>query len=113
MNTAHTSANPAIAAAQDRVGVVQGASAVLEVYVSGYPKPSLIWHRPRGYIITNSDEGVEFQEDDRILLLSNLRSWEAGTYTCTAVLEPSSPHSPEASTKIELDVYGEIILTWP
>lgn len=100
-------ANPAIMAAQKEVGVVQGSSAVLEVYISGYPMPhtadQIRWHRPGGYIVTESDEGVEFREGRRILVLSDLQSQQAGMYMCEVELS----HQRRASACIRLDIYGK------
>lgn len=95
-------------AVQDSVGVVQGSSAVFEVYVSGYPVPTeshVTWRRPQGYVVTDSDEGVEFQEGHRKLVLSNLQPQQAGVYTCEVVLS-RTPYRG-ASTRIKLDIYGK------
>ena len=95
-------------ASQGSLGVVQGSSAVLEVYVSGYPVPNqshITWRRPEGYVVTNSDEGVEFQEGHRRLVLSNLQPQQAGVYTCEVALSRSP--NRHANTSIQLDVYGK------
>ena len=90
------------------MGVVQGSSVQLEVFVSGYPPPTQItWYRPHGYEVMTLDEGVEFQDGRKKLLLSNILSQDAGLYTCTVTLMTSLPQSPTATTRITLDVYGE------
>ena len=97
-----------MAAHEGPIGVVQGSSAVLEVYISGYPVPTasqITWHRPEGYEVTADDEGVEFQEGRRRLVLSNLQPQQAGVYVCE-VESSSSPYG-RASTRIELDIYGK------
>ena len=96
-------------AAEPRISVVQGSTATLEVYVSGYPTPNrsqITWYRPEGYKIRESDEGVTFQRDHRILILSNIQSHQAGVYVCVVTSMPRV----EASTRILLDVYGELSL---
>ena len=97
-----------MAAQEGPIGVVQGSSAVLEVYISGYPLPTasqITWHRPEGYPVTASDEGVQFQEGHRRLVLSNLQPHQAGVYVCEVI--SSSPPHRRASTRIELDIYGK------
>ena len=96
-------------AAQESVGVVQGSTIELEVYVSGYPLPTsqhIMWYRPEGFEVTDADEGAEFQEGRRRLVLSNIQPQQAGLYSCTVVLS-RSPYSG-ASTEIRLDIYGII-----
>ena len=90
----------------ERVSVVQSSTATLEAYVSGYPIPTpeqLVWYRPGGYEILESDEGVEFQNGHRRLILSNLYPHQAGMYVCTVTLMLGS----RRSTRIQLDVYGK------
>ena len=98
-------------AAKERTGVVQGSAVELEVYVSGYPTPvstQITWRRPGGSDIMDSDEGVEFQDDRRRLILSNVQPQQAGLYQCTVTI--SVPPNRDASAGIQLDVYGECCL---
>ena len=92
---------------QERVGVVQHSTAELKVYVSGYPPPTpeqIMWYRPGNFEVTDSDEGVVFQEGRRSLVLSNLQPQQAGQYTCVVVLSRSP--NRHASTQIQMDIYG-------
>ena len=100
--------NPAIMAAEETVGVLQGLTVELEVYVSGYPIPSssqIMWYNPRGGEILDGDAGVQFQDGRRRLILSNVETQQAGLYECTVILS----HDPYmgAMTYIQLDVYGK------
>ena len=100
--------NPAIMAAEETVGVLQGLTVELEVYVSGYPIPSssqIMWYNPRGGEILDGDAGVQFQDGHRRLILSNVETQQAGLYECTVILS----HDPYmgAMTYIQLDVYGK------
>lgn len=94
-------------AAEETVGVLQGLTVELEVYVSGYPIPSssqIMWYNPRGGEI-NADAGVEFQDGHRRLILSDVQTEQAGLYECTVILS----HVPYmgAMTSIQLNVYGK------
>ena len=100
--------NPAIVAAEDTVEVVQGLTAELEVYVSGYPIPTesrMTWYRPDFTILTSSDQGVSFQDGGRRMILSNVQVSQAGLYECEVVIT-LSPRM-DAFTMIQLNVYGE------
>ena len=102
--------NPAIMAAEETVGVVQGLSVELEMYVSGYPVPTdsqITWYHPMEHEILDSHSGVEFQDSKRRLILSNVQPEEAGLYTCKVVLS-LQPYMG-ATTSIQLNVYGEIL----
>ena len=102
--------NPAIIAAEETVGVVQGLTVELEVYVSGFPTPTsshITWYRPDGSIISNNDPGMVFQDGGRRLIISNVQSTQAGLYECEVLLSPSPPML--AMTSIMLQVYGELI----
>ena len=89
------------------IGVVEGSSAVLEVYVSGYPEQpmaaQITWHRPEGSEVDDNDQGVEFQEGRRRLVLSDLQRQQAGVYRCE--VQGSQHHS--ASAQIQLNIYGK------
>ena len=100
-------------AAEETVGVLQGLSVELEVYVSGYPIPSssqITWYYPRGGEISDGDNGVQFQDGRRRLILSNVETEQAGLYECTIILS----HDPYmgAETSIQLDVYGKQNYCW-
>ena len=100
--------NPAIMAAEETVGVLQGLTVELEVYVSGYPVPSssqITWYNPRGDEISGIDAGVQFQDGRRRLILSDVETEQAGLYECTVVISPI-PYMG-AETYIQLDVYGK------
>ena len=102
--------NPAIMAAEDTVGVVQGLSVQLEVYVSGFPTPTsshITWYRPDLSEISNDDTGVVLQDGGHRLILSNVQPEQAGSYECTVVL--SLVPYMGAVTSILLEVYGEFI----
>ena len=95
-----------MAAQAGAVDVVQGSSAVLEVYISGYPmqptESQITWRRPEGYIIEASDQGVEFQEGHRRLVLSDIQPHQTGVYVIR-----THPLYGSASTHIQLNVYGK------
>ena len=105
----HT-ANPAIMAAEETVGVVQGRTVELEAYVSGYPIPTsshIAWYRPDGTEIMATDPGVAFLDSNRRLVISNVQPEQAGSYEC--FVEISLVPYMGASTAIQLEVYGEFI----
>lgn len=92
-------------AAEEMVEVVQGLTAELKVYVSGYPVPTesqITWQRPDQSVIMSSDQGVSFQDGGRRMILSNVQANQAGLYECTVTVLAMS-----ASVKIQLNVYGE------
>ena len=100
--------NPAIIPAVGVVGVLQGLTVELEVYVSGDPTPTssqIMWYHPDLSEISNSDTGVVFQDGRRRLILSNVQPQQAGMYECEAVIS-ISPYMG-AVTSILLEVYGE------
>jgi hypothetical protein len=100
--------NPAIIAAEETVGVVQGLTVELEVYVSGNPTPTsshITWYYPDLSELSNDDPEVVFQDGGRRLILSNIQPQQAGVYECAVVLS-SDPYMG-ATTFIMLEVYGE------
>lgn len=93
--------------AEETVGVVQGLTVELEVYVSGDPTPTssqITWYRPDQSEISDSDPGVVFQDGRRRLILSNVQPQQAGVYDCETV-NSLSPYMG-AVTSILLQVYG-------
>ena len=95
-------------AAEETVGVVQDLTVELEVYVSGYPIPTssqITWYYPNGNPVSDSDTGVEFQDGDRRLMLSNVQTQQAGLYDCTVILSLVPYRGTMIS--IRLNVYGE------
>ena len=97
-------------AAEETVGVVQGLTVELEVYVSGFPMPTssqITWYHPDRSVISNNDPGMVFQDGGRKLIISNVQSTQAGLYECEVLLSPSPPMF--AMTSIMLQVYGELI----
>ena len=94
--------------AEGTVGVLQGLTVELEVYVSGYPVPSssqITWYYPRGGEISDGDAGVQFQDGHKRLILSDVETEQAGLYECTVVVS-LDPYMG-AETYIQLDVYGK------
>ena len=96
-------------AALETVGVVQGLTAQLEVYISGFPTPTsshITWYDPSGTDITDTrPPGVTFQDSGRRVVLASVQPQQAGLYECTVVLSPV-PYMG-ATTSILLEVYGE------
>ena len=95
-------------AAEEIVGIVQGLTVELEVYVSGYPTPTsslITWYRPDLSEISDADPGVIFQDGRRKLILFNVQPQQAGVYECEAVIS-LSPYMG-AVTSVLLKVYGE------
>ena len=92
-------------AAEKSVSVVQGSTAALEVYVSGYPIPTssqITWYYPNDNMVLDTDTGVEFQDTGRRLILSNVQPQQVGAYDCKVVLSDMN-----ATTTIELNVYSK------
>lgn len=100
--------------AEGTVGVLQGLTVELEVYVSGNPTPTssqITWYRPDQSVISNSDTGVVFQDGGRRLILSNVQPHQAGVYECEVVVS-LDPYMV-AVTSILLEVYGERVYSYP
>ena len=100
--------NPALMAAEEVVGTVQGLTVELEVYVSGYPMPTssqIGWYSPDLSEISDTDPGVVFTDGKRRLILFSVQPQQAGVYECEVVVSVS-PYMG-AVTSILLKVYGE------
>ena len=94
--------------AEGTVGVLQGLTVELEVYVSGYPTPTsshITWYHPDRSEISDDDSGAVFQDGRRRLILSNVQPHQAGVYECEVVVS-LSPYMG-AVTSILLEVYGK------
>ena len=95
-------------AAEERVEVLQGETAELEIYVSGFPFPTqsaITWLCPNQSMIASSDPGVTFQDEGRKLILANVQANQAGLYQLSVVIS-YAPYMG-SSTQIQLDVHGE------
>ena len=105
---AFSAVNPATMAAEETVGIIQGLTVELEVYVSGYPTPrssQITWYRPDLSEILDEDPGIVFTDGGRRLILSNVQPQQAGVYECGVVIS-LIPYM-DAVTSILLKVYGE------
>lgn len=94
-------------AAEETVGVVQGLTVELEVFVSGYPVPTtshIAWYY-NGTELLDTDTGVELQDNDRRLILSNVQPEQEGLYNCEVILS-LAPYMG-AMISIQLNVYGK------
>ena len=97
--------NPAVMAAEKLINVVQGSTAELEVYISGYPIPTsshITWYYPNNSEIIAMDAGVEFQDGGRRVILSNVHPHQAGLYRCDVILN-TAPYMG-ATSIIQLNV---------
>ena len=95
-------------AVNSTVGVIQGNSITLEVYISGYPTvqgTDIHWYRlnPTRQEITS---GATFQDSRRRMILHNVQASDAGTYECEAINQRSMHN---ASARIQLQVYGKLV----
>ena len=97
--------NPAVVAVNSTLGVIQGGSITLEVYISGYPtvrSTNIHWYRlnPTRQEITS---GATFQDSRRRMILRNVQASAAGTYECEAT------NPLRGSARIQLQVYGKLV----
>ena len=101
--------NPAVVAVNSTVGVTQGGSITLEVYVSGYPTVRNIhWYRlsPMKQEITS---GATFQDSRRRIILRSVQASAAGPYECEAQIPLFGGRILRASARIQLQVYGKLV----
>ena len=90
------------------VGVAQGNSITLEVYISGYPiinSTNIHWYRlnPTRQEITS---GATFQDSRRRMILRSVQPSDAGTYECEAT---NGSQILRGSARIQLQVYGKLV----
>ena len=95
-------------AVNSTVGVIQGNSITLEVYISGYPTiqgTDIHWYHlnPTRQEITS---GATFQDSRRRMILHNVQPSDARTYECEAINQRSMHN---ASARIQLQVYGKLV----
>ena len=93
------------------VGVIQGGSITLEVYISGYPtvrSTDIHWYRlnPMRQEITS---GATFQDSRRRMILRSVQASAAGAYECEAQLPLFGGRILRASARIQLQVYGKLV----
>ena len=92
------------------VGVTQGNSITLEVYISGYPtvrSTDVHWYRlnPTRQEVTS---GATFQDSRRRMILRNVQPIDAGTYKCEATIPLLGSQILRGSARIQLEVYGKL-----
>ena len=97
-------------AVNSMVGVTQGNSITLEVYISGYPtvrSTNIHWYRlnPMRQEVTS---GVTFQDSGRRMILRNVQPSAAGTYECEATITHIGSQILRGSARIQLEVYGKL-----
>ena len=93
------------------VGVTQGGSITLEVYVSGYPtvrSTDIHWYRlnPTRQEITS---GATFQDHRRRMILRSVQASAAGPYECEAQIPHFGGRIARGSARIHLQVYGKLV----
>ena len=94
--------NPAILPVNTVLRVMEGTTAMLQVYVSGYPfvtSSQIHWYRPNGTEILEGH--ATFQDGRKTVILSELQSTDEGLYRCEITTTYGN-----RSTLIQLDVYG-------
>lgn len=94
--------NPAILPVNRVLRVMEGTAAILRVYVSGYPlvtSGQIHWYGSNGTEILEGQ--ARFDDGRRTMLLSDVQSTDGGLYRC----EVTTSYG-DASTSIQLDVYG-------
>ena len=82
--------------------IMEGTTAALQVYVSGYPlitSSQIHWYRPNGTEIVEGQ--ASFEDGRRTIVLSEVQSIDEGLYRCEVTTSYGS-----SSTSIQLDVYG-------
>ena len=81
---------------------MEGSTATLQVYVSGYPlvtSNQIHWYRPNGTEILEGQ--ASFEDGRRTIVLSEVQSIDEGLYRCEVITNYGN-----RSTLIRLDVYG-------
>ena len=96
-------------AVNSTVGVTQGNSITLEVYISGYPavrSTNIHWYRlsPTRQEVTS---GATFQDSGRRMILRNVQPSAAGTYECEATIPLFGNQILRGLARMQLQVYGE------
>ena len=99
--------NPAVCPVSSSVGITQGLSTTLEVYISGYPpvrSTNVHWYRlnPTRQEITS---GATFHDSRRRMVLTDVQRSDAGMYLCEATIPLIGMR---ASATIDLQVYGQM-----
>ncbi|GAB6018703.1 hypothetical protein CHUAL_000380 [Chamberlinius hualienensis] len=76
---------PKITAELSDVEVSQGTSAMLELKVTGYPKPAITWTKDESEIKPGSKYKILHEDDENMaLIIKNIASEDAGKYSVTA-----------------------------
>ena len=102
--------NPAVCPVSSSVGITQGLSTTLEVYISGYPpvrSTNVHWYRlnPTRQEITS---GATFHDSRRRMVLTDVQPSDAGMYLCEATIPLIGITQLRASATIDLQVYGQL-----
>ena len=95
-------------AVNSTVGVTQGNSITLEVYISGYPTVRNVhWYHlnPTRQEVTS---GATFLDSGRRMILRNVQPSAAGTYECEATIPLLGSQLLRGSARIQLQVYGKL-----
>ena len=103
--------NPAVVAVNSTVGVTQGNSITLEVYISSLQtvrSTNIRWYRlnPTRQEITS---GATFLDSRRRMILRNVQPSAAGTYECEATIPLFGSQILRDSARIQLQVYGKLM----
>ena len=98
-------------AVNSTVGVTQGNSITLEVYISGYPtvrSTNVHWYHlnPTRQEVTS---GATFLDSGRRMILRNVQTSAAGTYECEATIPLLGSQILGGSARIQLQVYGKLV----
>jgi len=94
------------------VGVTQGSSITLEVYISGYPtvrRTDIHWYRlnPMRQEITSGE--ATFQDSRRRMILRNVEASATGPYECEGQIPLFGGRIARALARIQLQVYGKLV----
>ena len=98
-------------AVNSTLGVIQGGSITLEVYISGYPtvrSTNVHWYHLN---LTRQEitSGATFQNSRRRMILRNIQASAARTYECEATIPLFGSQKLRGSARIQLQVYGKLV----
>lgn len=108
---------PRIKASMNDVEVNEGASAMLEAKITGFPRPRIVWYKDNEKVVTDERHKFMYEDEESYtLVIKNVRTYDAARYRIVASsdlgeVETSGNLTVTTAPKIKRQLRDQCVMT--